>query len=93
MQSCNVDAGNYDAMLEIRPIKKLEGFIRDYIIYLREDREISPAIIVSYCTTIAHFYEMNDVIINWRNLKKFKGRYRGVVEDFPYLRNQIKTPR
>jgi|SRR5690242_14696959 hypothetical protein len=56
MRFCKVDT--YDAMLEIQPVKKLEGLIRDYIIYLREDRKVSPATVVSYCTAIAHFYEM-----------------------------------
>ena len=34
---------------------------------------------------------MNDVIINWKKLKKFKGRHHGVVDDAPYRRDQIKT--
>ena len=91
MRFCKVDAGDYDAMLEIQPVKKLEGLIRDYIIYLREDKKVSPATVVSYCTAIAHFYEMNDIAINWKKLKKFKGRYHGIVEDVPYRRDQIKA--
>jgi hypothetical protein len=34
---------------------------------------------------------MNDVTVNWKKLKKFKGRLRSVVEDVPYTRQQIKT--
>jgi hypothetical protein len=34
---------------------------------------------------------MNNVIINWKNLNKFKGRLKTVVEDKPYTRMQIKT--
>ena len=78
-------------MLEIQSIKKLEGLIRDYIIYLREDRKLSPSTIMSYTSAIAHFYVMNDVTINWKKLKKFKGKYRSVVEDVPYTRRQIKS--
>jgi uncharacterized membrane protein len=46
-----------------------------------------------YIAAIAHFYEMNDVTINWKKLKKFKAKNRYVVEDRPYSRVQIKTPR
>ncbi|HEY7573412.1 MAG TPA: site-specific integrase [Nitrososphaeraceae archaeon] len=89
MKFCQVET--YDAMLEIQSVKKLEGLIRDYIIYLKEDRKASPGTIRSYTTAIAHFYEMNDVRINWKKLKKFKGKYHSVVEDVPYTRNQIKS--
>ena len=89
MRFCKIDS--YEEMLNIQPAKKLEGIIRDYIIYLREDRKVSPSTIMSYTSCIAHFYEMNDVAINWKKLKKFKGRYRSVVEDIPYSRDQIKT--
>ena len=34
---------------------------------------------------------MNDITINWKKLKKFKGKLRSVVEDVPYTRQQIKT--
>lgn len=88
MRFCKTDS--YDAMLQIQP-KKLEGLIRDYIIHLREYRKASPATVASYSSCIAHFYEMNDVVINWKKLKKFKGRYHGVVEDVPYSRDQIKV--
>jgi integrase len=88
MRFCKIN--NYDEMLQIEP-KKLEGLIRDYVIYLREDRKVSPASISVYSSAIAHFYEMNDITINWKRLKKFKGRLRRVVEDVPYIRNQIKA--
>lgn len=81
MRFCKVDT--YDAMLEIQPVKKLEGIIRDYIIHLREDKKLAPATISLYTSCISHFYHMNDVVINWRKLKKFKGRQHGVVEDKP----------
>ena len=89
MKFCQID--NYDAMLEI-PIKQLEGLIRDYLIHLREDRKVSLGSNSNlFRSSIAHFYEMNDITINWKKLKKFKGRMRRVVEDVPYTREQIKT--
>jgi len=82
----------YDQMLEeIQPTKKLEGLIRDFIIHLRDEKKVSSSTIMTYSAAVAHFYEMNDVIINWRKLRKFKGKMRKVVEDVPYTRDQIKT--
>jgi integrase len=88
MKFCHVET--YDGMLNI-PIKQLEGLIRDYLIHLRDDKKNSPSTIATYSAAIAHFYDMNDVTINWKKLKKFKGRMRRVVEDVPYTREQIKT--
>ncbi|HEY7572059.1 MAG TPA: hypothetical protein VH796_11890 [Nitrososphaeraceae archaeon] len=77
-------------MLSINP-QVLEGLIRDYIINLRHKRNLSPATVSSYLAAITHFYEMNDVIINWKKLKKFKAKHYTIVEDKPYSREQIKT--
>jgi Phage integrase family len=33
---------------------------------------------------------MNDVIVNWRKLKKFRGKHHAVIEDRPYTRDEIK---
>jgi len=65
-------------------MKRLENLILDYIIYLREEMKSSPYTIRSYTAAVAHFYEMNDVIIYWKKLKKFKGKSHGVVDDVPY---------
>ena len=88
MKFCNIDS--YQAMLQL-PTKQLESKIRDYLIYLREDKKVAAATISLYLAVITHFYEMNDLQINWRKLNKFKGKSRGVVEDVPYTRDQIKT--
>jgi hypothetical protein len=39
---------------------------------------------------IAHFYEMNDVGLRWKKLKKFKGKFKNVIEDRSYTRDKIK---
>jgi len=69
----------------------LEGLIRDYIVYLRQERKLSPATVSGYIAPIAHFYNMNDLEIRWKKLKKFKAKHYSVVEDKPYSREQIKT--
>lgn len=60
MNYCKIKS--YEDMLAIGPTK-IEGVIRDYIIYLRHERGLSPASISLYLAAIAHFYEMNDVTI------------------------------
>jgi site-specific recombinase XerC len=77
-------------MLTINP-QMLEGLIRDYIIHLRRERNLSPATVSTYLAAITHFYEMNDTTIKWKKLKKFKAKHYNVVEDKPYTREQIKT--
>lgn len=69
---------------------KLEGMLRDYIIHLRQDRKLSPATVASYTAGMTHFFEMNDKILNWKKLKKFKPKFHNIVEDRPYSREEIK---
>ena len=87
MQFCKVD--KYDDMLKIEP-KRLEILIRNYIIQLKENKR-SSATVTSYLSAIAHFFEMNDMVLNWKKLNKFKGKHRDIAEDKPYSRDQIKT--
>ena len=70
-------------MLTISP-QILEGLIRDYIIHLRRERNLSPATVSTYLAAITHFYEMNDATIKWKKLKKFKAKHYNVTEDKPY---------
>lgn len=72
MKFCQVTS--YEDMLLI-DITKLEGLIRDYIIYLKQVRKLAPATISCYVAAIAHFYQMNDVIINWKKLNNFKDNF------------------
>jgi integrase len=79
----------YDDLLRFEPTK-LEGFIRDFIIHMKEDKKSSPATVSVRLAAVTHFYEMNDVTLHWTRLIKFKGRFRNVIEDQPYTREQIK---
>ena len=69
---------------------KLEGIIRDYIIHMRQYKKLSSATISARIAGVSHFYQMNDVIVNWRKLKKFRGKHHAVIEDRPYTRDEIK---
>jgi integrase len=76
-------------MLLFEP-KKLEGLIADYITHLQIDRQLSSNSINLHFAAISHFFQMNNVILNWKKLTKFKGRKRLVVEDEPYSKEQIR---
>ena len=81
---------NYNDLLKIEPAK-LEGIIRDFIVNMRQDRKLSPSTVSVRIAAIAHFFEMNDVDLRWKKLKKFKGKFRNIIEDKPYTREQIKN--
>lgn len=57
----------------------LEVLIREYIIHLRHHRKLALASVSSSLAPIGHFFEMNDVIIRWNKLNKFKAKYRSIV--------------
>jgi integrase len=86
MEFCQI--GEYDKMLQIER-KKLEGLIRDYITHLKINKK-SYNTVHMYVASISHFYQMNDVTLNWKKLSKFIGKRRSVVEDKPYTKEQIR---
>jgi hypothetical protein len=67
MKFCNLE--DYDKMLQIEP-KRLEGLIGDYITHIKIDRKLSFNTVCLYVASVAHFYQMNDVILNWKKLSK-----------------------
>jgi site-specific recombinase XerD len=66
MKFCKREA--YEQMLNIE-IRKLEGLIRDYIIHLKQNKNLAPGSISMYISGIRHFYQMNDVVLNWEKIK------------------------
>jgi integrase len=45
----------------------------------------------AYYASIKHFYEMNDVVLNWKKLKKFVSKANGKrALDRPYTYKEIK---
>jgi hypothetical protein len=81
MEFCGLD--DYEKMLQIEP-KKLDGLISDYITHMKVDKKLSYNTVSLYVASVSHFYSMNNVILNWKRLSKFKGKRRSVVDDKPY---------
>jgi integrase len=86
MKFCDIKS--YDALRDIE-VNKLEGKIRDFIFNIQE-RKLSSSTTDLYCSAVRHFYSMNNVILNWERLYKFKGKKRIVVTTRPYKPEEIK---
>ena len=72
---------NYDKFVEL-PEKKIQNVIEDYILELRETEH--PNSIPTYYYPIQTFLEMNDVMINFKKMRRL----------FPQRqRNHQKSPR
>ena len=41
--------------------------------------------------TLKKFYEMNDVILNWKKISQYMGEYQRVIKDRAYNHDEIKT--
>ena len=87
-----VGVADYEQLLlsEEMDKQRLESKIKNYIIYLRQIKKLAPYTVSNYITPLVHFFDMNDVSINWKKPKKFKAKQRGVIEDRPYTKEQIK---
>ncbi len=55
-------APNCEMLLQKYFLKGMEMKIIQYIMYLREERKVSPSIIRVHIAALKHFFEMNDFI-------------------------------
>jgi integrase len=84
-----IDYNDYEKLLSPPDPKLIQSNIIDFLIYLR-DKGKSPNTISSYLAAIKHFYDMNDIILNWKKIKSFRGEFYLVVDDEAYTAEQIK---
>ncbi len=94
MRFLNIQNNNFDELLKfgIGPDSNnllTEARIRDFILNLKTVKGSSPYTIAMYIQGIRHFYDMNDLVLNWKKINKFKPRLRHVTDDLPYQRQQI----
>jgi hypothetical protein len=59
---------------------------------MKDTKKLAPAIIKSYVAAIRHFYDINEIDLNWKKIQRFRGEFYNVVEDRPYTREEIRTP-
>lgn len=77
MKFCKVDS--IDQLLKM----DIQNLIIDYVVSLKNNN-ISHATIHVLLAPIYHFCEMNDIIINKKRIRKFKGEFKRVVKDKTY---------
>jgi site-specific recombinase XerD len=72
-------------------VNQLQQKIIDYVIDMRDNRELSPNTMRSHISAIQTFLVINDFgEINWTKVKKFVGEFYKVTDDRPYRRDEIK---
>jgi len=85
MEFCNVD--KFEDLIEI--IQQPQNQIIAYLMSLRE-KKLSWNSISTRLNAIYHFYDMNDVTLNKKKIKMFKGEYTRKVVDKAYTHEDIK---
>lgn len=86
----NDNNSNYDKLLHKDP-RLITSDIIGFIIYLKDNKKLSPATISAYIAGLRHFYNINDMEdLKWKKINSFKGEYYNVTEDRPYTREEIK---
>ena len=86
---------NLRLFMEFCGIDKFEDLIGQqnqiitYLMSLRE-KKLSYNSISTRLNAIYHFYDMNDISLNKKKIKMFKGEYTRKVVDRAYLREDIK---
>ena len=73
-----------DGLLEL-PLKATEQHVIDYII--NHKSYMGKHMIIH---TLKKFYEMNDVVLNWKKISQYLGEYKKVNKDRAYDHDEIK---
>ena len=79
---------DFDTLISWNP-KELQTRIEDYVMYLRSEGK-SHAMINSTLCSLSLFFSMNDVILNWKKLKKLLPERKKTMGDKPYTTDQIR---
>jgi integrase len=72
--------------------KLIQSNIIDYLIELKEKRGLAFKSRCLYSTALHHFYDMNDIYLNWKKINSFIGGDEQIktVKDRPYTYEEIK---
>jgi integrase len=82
---------NTDTLFFDSSPKTIENKIISFFMHKRNAEKKSPKTLQLYYTTIKHFYEINDITLNWAKIKQFvtKGRMKK-ANDRAYTRQEIR---
>jgi integrase len=71
-------------------IKHIQSNVIDYILYLKEVRRLSSQTLLITSAALKHFYDMNDVLLNWKKINRFIGSLVRTVKDRAYTKLEIR---
>jgi len=83
------DFERYEQLLEISDTEKAEA-IKEFLVYLDSERKLSSSSINNHYYPIKLFYEVNNVLLNWKQLSRNKPRLQRIVDDRLYTDTEIK---
>jgi integrase len=69
--------------------KRAQQYIIDFLMVLKE-KGLSWQTRVIRAAALKHFYEMNDVVLNWKKINRFIGEKSRTVRDRAYTHEEVK---
>ena len=80
-----------EQLLQVDP-KIIQSQLIDYVIYLREELQLSQSTINNRISAVKKFYETNDIELKWKKIKSYigKGAKRRNRKDRPYTHLEIQ---
>lgn len=71
------------------PLKEIENMLISYMTNLNA-RQLSSGYINQVMASLFHFFEMNDIVLNKRKIKRFSGEFCKKNKDRAYTHDEIK---
>ena len=72
-----ISISNTSSLL-IQDSKKTEQQLISYLIDLRRNQKLSHASLSIRLGALRKFYEMNDVVLNWKKVSNYLGKYQSI---------------
>lgn len=74
---------DFDSLLKFEP-EKINKMILDYVLYLKNEKNLAKTTLNNYMCTLDLFYSMNDIVINKKKIVKLFPESRKISGDLPY---------
>lgn len=74
---------DFDSLLKFEP-EKINKMILDYVLYLKNEKNLTKTTLNNYLCTLDLFYSMNDIVINKKKIVKLFPESRKISGDLPY---------
>ena len=87
----SVVGDNTDLLLFDNDKRKIQNIIKYFIDYQYEVKGLSPATVHSHYMAVKHFYESNEITLNWPIVKEYVGVVSNMKRDYdmPYTYEEI----